>query len=84
MCEELTLDCVRTDLLIYFHQQFQGFRVHVSYIHTPFMMEEHVIAFTCGIDTHVKLILLGESHNSAMLPLSFLIFAQAMSRIVIH
>lgn len=58
MCEELLCDLVIAQLVIHRDHQPLGLGVHVTHLHSSLVVEKHMVALTCGINAHIKLILL--------------------------
>lgn len=58
MCEELLCHLILTQLVIHSHHQPLGLGIHVTNLYPSLVMEEHMVAFSCSINTHVKLLLL--------------------------
>lgn len=60
MYKQLLGNHVLREFLVYSHQKYLGFDVHVSNVHPTFMMEQHMTAFLAGVYTYIKLLFLWE------------------------
>lgn len=58
VCEELLCDLVLTQLVIHCDHQPLGLGIHVANLHSPLVVEKHMVALARGINTHIKLLLL--------------------------
>lgn len=58
VCEELLCDLVFTQLVIHCDHQPLRLGIHVANFHSPLVVEKHMVALACGINTHIKLLLL--------------------------
>lgn len=58
LCEELLRHLILTQLVIHSDHQPLGLGIHVTDLYPSLVMEEHMVALSCSINTHVKLLLL--------------------------
>lgn len=58
VCEQVLGHRGQREFLVHADHQALRFGVDVPDVHTSFVMEKHMISLTCGVDTHVKLLLL--------------------------
>lgn len=61
--EELLRDLLLAQLLVHRNQQPLSLGVHVTHLHASLVVEKHMVAFSCGINTHIELLLLGDANT---------------------
>jgi hypothetical protein len=55
MDQQVFLDVLGIQLLIHTNEQLLGFGIHIAHIHSPLVVEQHIVPFPGSIDTHIEL-----------------------------